>query len=197
MNELENALAEKTRNGDIQAFEDLITGYEKLVFNVAYRMLGNAEDAKDAAQDVFIKIYKNMTMIGTMKRITAFKSWVYTVTNNTCIDYIRKRKGKDTVSIDALIETDDGAMVRQIPSDEPTPEAALSKAERAEQIQAGINRLKPKYKTMIVLRDIKGLSYEEIAEITNAPMGTVKSGLSRARLSLKSILTEMMEQNEL
>lgn len=194
MSELENDLLQNIRNGNMEAFEAFIISYEKLIFNVAYRMLGNAEDAKDAAQDTIIKIYKN---INNLSDIDGLKSWIYTITNNTCLDYIRKRKGKDTLSIDALIETDDGTMVQQIPSDEPTPEAALHKAERAKQIQNGINQLKPDYRILIILRDIKGLRYEEISKAMGSPMGTVKSRLSRARISLKNILTKMMEQNKL
>lgn len=194
MTEMENILLQAAKNGDMQSFEDLITGYEKLIFNVAYRMMGNVEDAKDAAQDVLVKIYKNIKRVYDIR---SFKSWICTVTSNTCIDYIRKHKTKETLSIDEMIETEDGTMIHQIPSGEQTPEAALFKAERAKQIQAGINQLKPTYRTLIVLRDINGFSYEEISRITGSPMGTVKSGLSRARLSLKNILTNMMEQNKL
>jgi len=185
-------LLRRAASGDMDAFEELIRGYERLIFNITYRVLGNADDAKDASQEVLIKIYKNLHKCANMK---AFKSWVYTVANNTCIDEIRKRKNKTADSLDKFIQTEDGEIEKQLPADDVTPEESLLRKERRKDLQAAICQLSPQHRTLIVLRDIKGLSYNELADATGTSLGTVKSRLSRARLQLCQIILESKEQN--
>jgi len=190
----DDLLLQRAASGDMDAFEALIRSYERLIFSIAYRMLGNADDARDASQEVLIKIYKNLGKCANMK---AFKSWVYTVANNTCIDEIRKRKNKTADSLDAMIQTDDGEMEKQFPADDLTPEERLLRKENKEALQKAILQLSPEHRTLIVLRDIRGLSYGELAEATGASLGTVKSRLSRARNQLCQIVLQTREQNKL
>jgi len=188
----DDSMLQRAVSGDMEAFETLIRSYEKLIYNITYRMLGNPDDARDASQEVFIKIYKNLSKCANMK---AFKSWVYTVTNNTCIDEIRKRKNKTADSLDAMIRTEDGEMEKQFPADELTPEERLLRKESRESLKKAIMQLSPEHRSLIVLRDIRGLSYSELAEATGASLGTVKSRLSRARNQLCQIVLKSREQN--
>ncbi len=180
-------LLEQAGRGDPVAFESFIIAYEKLIYNVAFRMMGNREDALDMAQEALIKIYKN---IGKCVEIRAFKAWACTITTNTCLDELRKRKNKNTESLDFIYESEDGNMKRETPSNEPDPQEALLCKEDMEYISRAINSLSDEYREAVVLRDINGLSYQEIADMQNISIGTVKSRISRARNSLKSILLE-------
>ncbi len=185
-----NNLIKQAQGGDTSAFEKLIQRHEKIVFNIAYKMLSNAEDVKDISQDVFVKVYKNLPKFDGK---SAFSTWIYRITVNTCIDEIRKRKGKETYSMDEEFEGDENSMSRQYEDEGPTPEEALIADEKKKMIMDGISRLSQEHKTVIVLRDIEGFSYTEITEITGMTLGTVKSRLARARLQLKNILIKQME----
>lgn len=188
--DIDEELLKKAIKGDTKAFERLIINYEKLIYNVCYRIMTNPDDARDVSQEVLIKIYKNISKCNDIK---TFKSWIYTIINNTCIDEIRKRKGKYTESLDATVNNEDGEMDKQIPSNSLTPEQEIVKNETVNEVQIAISKLSENYRVLIVLRDIKGLSYEEIAQITNLPLGTTKSRLSRARKSLKDIILKDRE----
>lgn len=170
--------------GNILAFEKLVDKYEKLIFNFSLQLVSNFSDAQDITQEVFIKIYKNLhKCVGK----DSIKTWVYTITYNTSIDFIRKRNPK-VFSFDKPLSSDDGDFNIDIPSLELTPEQTLIFKENIQNIQSSIDKLSEKDKTLIFLRDIKGLSYNEIADVTSLNIGTVKSRLSRARINLKNIL---------
>ncbi|MDR2903798.1 MAG: RNA polymerase sigma factor [Clostridiales bacterium] len=192
--DFQEALLKKAKQGYIPAFEKLILQYEKLIYNIAYRMFGNQEDARDLSQETLIKIYKN---IGKCVDIRHFKSWLYTVTGNTCIDELRRRKGKTTDSIDEDLEFSEGNVKKQMRSGDKTPEESYLNNELGETLQKAIGRLSPDKRRLVILRDIRGLSYAELSEITDTSMGTVKSKLARARGELKDILTKLKEQNKL
>lgn len=190
MSENERVLLEKARNGDVEAFERLIEGYQKRVYNIALRMIGNPEDANDLAQEVFIRIFKS---IGSFKEQSAFSTWIYRITTNVCLDELRRRKNRNVISLDEEVQVDDGGMQRQIASDKPQPDQLLEQAEMKRMVLAAINTLKDEHKTAIILRDIQGFSYEEIANIVKCPEGTVKSRINRARQALKEILEKKAE----
>lgn len=188
MEEYDNtgALLKMAAAGDMAAFEQLITGYEKMILSQAYHMLGNAWDARDAAQETLVKIYRNIHKCSDPRM---FRSWVRTITNNTCIDELRRRRKRREESLSRVYETDDGGeKVWQFESNEDGPEKTLLSAEKREAIAKAIDKLPPKYKALIVLRDINGLSYEELSEAVGLTMGTVKSRLSRARAKLQKLL---------
>lgn len=175
------------QKGDVLAFEKLILEYEKSVYNIAYRMFSNSEDAKDIAQEVFIKVFKN---IYKYEEKSSFKTWIYTIAYNTCIDEIRRRKGKENESMDKLMEGEEKDFKKQFASKEPTPEEVLVGKEKMTMLVNAINTLGAEHRAVVVLRDIRGLSYDEIAEVTGLSIGTVKSRLSRARQNLRKIITE-------
>jgi len=186
----ENVLIEISKKGDISAFEELIETYQNKVFNIAYSMLNNYEDANDVAQEVFIRVYKS---IKNFKGESSFSTWLYRITTNVCLDELRKRKNKNVVSIDEDIPFDDGEVTRQIVDDGPTPDIIAEKKEVREIVNEAIGQLSEEHKTVIILRELQGLSYEEISKIINCPQGTVKSRINRARSALKNILKSKKE----
>lgn len=185
-------LIKSALEGDMQSFEELIYQYEKKVYNVALRVFKNPEDAKDISQDVFIKIYKNLDKFDNK---SSFSTWLYRITTNTCIDELRKRKGKETVSIDNDIEDDEGKFKREFADNEPTPEEKVISKEGESEIIKSMNTLSDEHRTIIVMRDIQGLSYTEISEIIGVSIGTVKSRISRARLQLKNIILKREQKD--
>lgn len=183
-------LFEKAKDGDMEAFEMFIIKYEKLIYNYSYRMITNSSDAEDISQEVLIKVYKN---IKRCQSFASFKSWLYRIINNTCIDEIRKRKNKTTISLDKTYDNDEGTMENQLASDDYTPERAYIQNETSMEVQQVINKLSPDYKSVLIMRDINGLSYDEISESLDINIGTVKSRISRARTSFKKIMENEME----
>jgi len=175
-------LVSRAKNGDMAAFEELILQHEKIVYNIAYRMMNHPEDVKDISQEVFIKIHKNLNRFDGK---SAFSTWIYRIAVNTCIDELRRRKGKQTVSIDEELEQESNFVKRQFVDKGETPETSYLAKEEYEEVMEAMEHISKKHKVMITLRDINGFSYEEIAEITELSMGTVKSRLARARNQLK------------
>jgi RNA polymerase sigma-70 factor (ECF subfamily) len=190
MSNTEKELINRAKKGDIEAFEQLIEGCQKKVFNIAFRMLGNYDDASELAQEVFLKAYKS---IKNFKGDSLFNTWIYKVTTNACLDEIRKRKNKKVVSLDEDVEIGGNEIKRQIKDDSPGPELAAEDNELKRAVKDSINMLSEEYRTVIVLRDIQGFSYEEIANIIKCPEGTVKSRINRARQALKKILQKKKE----
>lgn len=186
MDDLELRLVEKSIAGDTDAFQHLVTKHQKKIFNIAYRMMGNEEDAKDMAQESLVKAYRN---ISKFRLDSAFSTWLFRITTNTCLDELRKYKRKaDEISLN-IDKTDDGEMpVRELAVDRNGPEGEYLKAERQRVLHEAIKTLSEDYKRAIVLRDIEGFSYEEIAEICETNIGTVKSRINRGRAMLKEKL---------
>lgn len=178
-------LVEQSRKGDVDAFEELIKDYKKVAYNIALRVLRNVEDAEDASQEALIKVYKN---IQNFNMQSTFKVWMYRIVVNTCLDFKRK-KSISAVSIDESIDLGGMNEVhREIADDSGNPDALVEKNFNSKLVNDAVNKLDDDYKTIIVLRDIQGFSYSEIAEILSCNLGTVKSRLNRARKSLKEIL---------
>jgi RNA polymerase sigma-70 factor (ECF subfamily) len=185
MSDNEKVLVERARNGDIEAFEKLIEGCQKKVFNITFRMIGNYDDANELAQEVFLKAFRS---IKKFKGDSLFSTWIYKVTANVCLDEIRRRKNKFTLSLDEEVEYGDGELKRQIPDNAPTPDVEVETNQIKEVVNKSIQELPEDYKSIIILRDIQGLSYDEISKIFDCPEGTVKSRINRARQALKKIL---------
>ena len=189
----EKDLIRKAKQGDMLAFEELILKHEKIVYNVALRMMNHSEDARDISQEVFLKAYRSLS---NFDERSAFSTWLYRITHNTCIDEMRKRKGKQTYSLEEELESEDGAMQRQVADESDTPEESLLREEQKSEILQALDTLSEEHKAAIILRDVKGLAYEEIAEILELSLGTVKSRINRARNQLKNEILKIREQNE-
>lgn len=181
LNDIEKVLIEKCKNGDIEAFEKLILGYQKKVFNLCYRYIENHDDASELAQEVFIKIYKSII---NFKGESSLSTWIYKIAVGTCIDEIRKRKKYNVISID---NSENSAGIELIDNSH-NPHSRFERNETVKEIYAAINELSEEFKTVIILRDVQGFSYSEISEIADIPMGTVKSRIKRARDDMKQFL---------
>lgn len=172
----------RIKNGDIEAFEDIVALYETKVCGIIYQIVRNQNEVEDIAQEVFIKVFKN---INKFEEKSSLYTWIYRITVNMCIDTMKKRKS--VVYIDEKLETGDGEIERQFESDQKTDEI-YEKKELKDIINKCIEELPEKQRMMIILRDIKGFSYEEISSFTKTNIGTVKSQINRARLKLKELL---------
>lgn len=190
MSNNEQLLLERSKAGDIAAFEKLIEVYQKKIYNLAYRMICNHDDAADIAQEALIRIFKS---IANFKEQSSFSTWVYRITTNVCLDEIRKKKNRRVLSLDEEIRVDDGEMQRQIMSDDPLPDEVVEREELRSIVNGAIDSLSEEQRLVITLRDIQGLSYDEIAEVLDCPSGTVKSRINRARQALKNVLMTKRE----
>lgn len=180
----ENALIQSARKGDLNAFNTLVLAYQHQVYNLAYRIMGEEAAASDAAQEAFISAYKNLKSF----RGGSFKSWLLRIVTNASYDELRRRKRRPATSLNELMDGEDGEAEFDVPSGEEGPEAATQRHELAGLIQQGIITLPDDQRIVLVLSDVQGLSYEEIADATNSNLGTVKSRLSRARAKLREFL---------
>ena len=193
MEEMEKLLVTKSKKGNLDAFEELISAYERKAYNIAYRMMGNEEDAKDMAQEAFIKIYKS---IQNFREESSFSTWLYRIVTNVCLDELRKRKKDKLVPLELSIETDKGTAIVELSAERETPEDIYERVEKKQLIQNAISSLGEDYKTVIILRDIQGFGYEEIATMLNCSLGTIKSRINRARNQLKDKLRYQLELYE-
>ncbi len=182
----ENLLIEKIKKGDIRSFETLISKYQLYAYNIAYRLMNNEEDAKDVTQESLIKIYKS---IKDFNNKSNFSTWLYRIVINSCHDELRKRK-QNTISLHQQNQMDSSEYQIHISDNSLNPEKILEKKERERIVQESINELPLPNKTIIILRDIQGFSYDEITQIINEPLGTIKSRISRSRNMLKQILIQ-------
>lgn len=178
-------LINKVQVGDEKAFEELVYTYQHKVYSVAMGMMKNEQDAYDAAQETFIRVFRS---IGGLKGDSALFTWIYRITMNVCLDQLRKRTKEDNT-----YSLSDGEDEIQIPSKDETPEQNLEKNLKKQEVRKAVSNLGEEMQAAIVLRYMKELSYEEIAEVLEVSIGTVKSRIFRARKALKKLL----EQNEL
>lgn len=182
MNETEAELIQKSQNGDIDAFEQLILRYEKRIYAIAYKYMGQHEDASDMAQEALLKAYQS---IGSFRGDAAFGTWLGKITANRCLDELRKRKNIQLTSLEDTLELEEGSVKKELESPAATPEEHAMQQETAQYMQRLIDEMKEEYRIVIILRELEGYSYEEIADTLSCSLGTVKSRISRARIYLK------------
>ncbi|GAB4445538.1 MAG: sigma-70 family RNA polymerase sigma factor [Chloroflexi bacterium OHK40] len=180
----EQRLVEAGQRGDVEAFNQLVRLYEGRVYNLCYRMLGDADAAADVAQDTFISAYRNLHRF----RGGVFRSWLLRIATNACYDALRARKRRPAVSLQTVQEDEDDGPGFDLPDPGESPDDAALRRELAAAIEQGIAQLPEDQRVVVILSDVQGLAYEEIAEVTNTNLGTVKSRLSRARARLRDIL---------
>lgn len=186
-------LVEQFLQGNKQAFSTIVERYEQKVYSLAYRLTGDYDDASDLAQDAFIKVYRNLSQF---RGQAAFSTWLYRVVTNVFLDEMRKRKRRPVVaiSLDDSIVTEEGELTRELPSPDPGPEDLSAQREMQQAVRAGMQKLPAEYRVVLILRDLQGYAYDEIASILDINLGTVKSRISRARLALRKVL-EKREQH--
>lgn len=187
MPEDERELIIRSQRGDVAAFEALVKQHQVVAYNVALRILGNPEDAQDAAQEALIKVFKSL---GSFKAEAQFSTWLYRIVVNTCNDYLRRERRHTHFSLDQQLETDDGSIGRDVPDESMAPERVHEKRVLQEKVQTAIQALPEQQRTVVVLRDIEGMSYEVIASMLDLPVGTVKSRINRGRDALRQLLAD-------
>ena len=177
--------------GEVDAFNQLVVKYQRLAYSVAYRMLQNEESAADAVQDSFVKAYR---ALGGFKG-GLFKSWLLRIVVNTCYDVLRvqKRYVTEPIEDEPISDGDEMRVARPLVDGSESPDEYVERMELSSFIEVGIRSLPPDQRLVLILCDVHGYSYEEIAEITDYPMGTVKSRISRARTKLRDYLLEHPE----
>jgi RNA polymerase sigma-70 factor (ECF subfamily) len=179
----ETTLVHEARRGNSDALEALVRAYQKPIYNYTYRMTGNRQDAQDLTQETLVRV---CTSISGFQGNSRFSSWVYRIASNLCVDRLRRRHR--TLSLDATVGEEELAW--QVPDQSPGPESLAEQADLGRAIQQGLERLSYEHRAVVILHDMRQLTYGEVAEALRCPVGTVKSRLSRARAVLRAVLAE-------
>lgn len=180
-------LIARFQQGDEYAFDQIVRRYKDPLLNFIYRFVGDSIEAEDIVQDTFYRVYKNKHYY---KEVAKFSTWIYTIASNLSKTELRRRRRRKFFSIhnDSSTEKD-----YELPDDSKNPEAKVNSRVTEKIIQKAISKLPPKFRQVILLRDVQEFSYEEIASILKVPLGTVKSRVNRARLRLQDDLKFLMD----
>lgn len=175
----EKKIIEKVLGGDANAFEELVLRYEKTVYNLALRMVGDRDDAFDMTQEAFIKAYGSLS---SFRGDSKFSVWIYRITTNVCLDFLRSKSRKQQVSL--TVSDDDEDAQLDIPDPKADPEQQLIKKISMQSVEEGLKTLPDKQRQILVMRELGGMSYAEIGKALSIEEGTVKSRIFRARKRL-------------
>ena len=184
--ETENKIIQRVLAGDKNAFEHLVLANQKNVYNLALKMTRNEDDALDVSQEAFVKAYQQLN---AFRGDSKFSVWLYRLTYNLCIDFIRKKSKQTTVSLDYKDDENETSSY-EIPDLRDLPEDSAIRKEMRKTIEQSIDGLNPDHREVLIMREITGLSYDEIAETLKISVGTVKSRLARARQKVVESLKE-------
>ena len=185
-------LVSSCKKGDVDAFEVLVKKHERRMLNIAYRMIGNYEEACEIVQDAFVSAYRNLK---GFKGKSKFSTWLYTIVMNLSKNRLKQLKTqlhREKFSMDNPILTNDGQIKVEPASSEPSALEKLEKRDVQQKVQGCINSLDDEFREVLILRDIQGFSYGEISDLLKAPEGTVKSRLFRAREAVKDCLKNVI-----
>ena len=182
-------LVERCQRGQLEAYEILVGRYRQRVYGLAYSMLRNEQDATDLSQETFVKAWQ---AIRGFKKNSSFYTWLYRITTNLCIDFVRKRDRRPTVPFEETVDPEADASVEIAPSNQPLPTDEVRRRELREQIDAALQELSPEHRVVIQLREFEGLEYAEIAKVVGCQMGTVMSRLHYARKHLQKLLRDVI-----
>lgn len=186
----EPALIQSAQRGDIDSFNSLVLAYQDMLFNTALRILGDGELAADATQDAFLSAFRSLHTF----RGGSFKAWLMRTVTNACYDELRRRKRRPTTPLEP--DTDDGEEMdtpRWLADPAMSPEQEVETAELEHAIQHCLEHLPVEFRTVVVMADLQGLDYSEVASAVRVPLGTVKSRLARARLRMRECLQGFRE----
>lgn len=178
-------LFSQVQRGDINAFDGIVIRYKTRLYNCVYRMVHQSEVAEDLVQETFLRVYKNRN---NYQATSNFSTWIYTIALNLARSELRKRKRRQFFSLNTASHEDSTTEGFDLPDPSAGPDTHLEQSELGRAIQRAIDHLPVKYRTVIVLRDIEELSYEQISNILECPTGTIKSRVNRARLRLQEML---------
>lgn len=183
-------LVQRVRSGDFSAMDELVQRHYRSVFNLAFRLSGSYDDAQDIVSEAFIRVHNALP---NFRGDANFTTWLYRIVKNVFLDERKKQRVRSHSSLEEMIDLEDSAVSRQVEDPNPGPHWVVERGERADTIQSAVRTLPEAQRVMIALYHFQHRSYEEIAEIMGLPIGTVKSRLNRARLALKSKLSDTKE----
>jgi RNA polymerase sigma-70 factor (ECF subfamily) len=183
-------LLARSQKGDMEAFTILVERYQKMLYTIAFRFLGNPEDAGDAAQEALVRAFKNLP---GFRGQCSFKTWLQHIIANICRDALRRMSRRPTLSLDNLREIEGAPWELAAEEEVTSPEEVFLAREGEDHIHQLIQALTPEYRLVVIMRDLQGFSYEEIATSLGCSIGTVKSRLSRARQFLRRHLIRERE----
>jgi RNA polymerase sigma-70 factor (ECF subfamily) len=185
----DDVLVRRVQAGNTEAFEELVRRYERKVYNITYRLMGNEQDASEALQDAFMRAFR---FIGKFQFKSSFFTWLYRIATNVSLSKLRKREKVETVSIDQPVN-EAGDLPFEIPDLKYGPEKLMKQRELRAAIQAAVDGLPKDYRSVVVLRDLEGLSNEEVSKVLKLSVAAVKSRLHRGRLVLREKLASYVE----
>lgn len=176
----EKVLLQRAKKGEMAAFESLVTAYERRVYSLALRSTGSEADAADITQEVFLRAYRSLD---TFRGESGFSTWLYRITVNLCVDLARKNNPAESLDDEQALEAPETRGAYQ-------PETALANSELRRELDAALSLVSEEHRKIVILRDVAGMSYADIAAALELEEGTVKSRLARARAALRKILIE-------
>jgi len=181
----DSILIERFQRGDKDAFDALVQKHQARAYQYAFRLTRNPDDAADVVADAFVRVYRALQ---TFKGDSAFTTWLYRIETNCFLDMRKKKNARPTTSLDSALNLGDGEVELQVEDDGPTAHEEAERSQRMSAVEEAVQKLPEYQKAMIIMYHAESMSYEEIAESLNLPIGTVKSRLNRARLSLRQLL---------
>jgi RNA polymerase sigma-70 factor (ECF subfamily) len=190
MDQEELALIERCKRGEHDAFDRLVSSYEKRIFSFAYRLCGHYDDANDICAEAFIRVFQS---IHRFRGAANFSTWVFRITTNVYLDRRKRTRNRRHMSLDECMDMEDSGLIRQIEDPSPTPHRVAEQNEQSDILRRAVASLPKSQRAIIALYHVEDLSYREIAETMALPLGTVKSRLNRTRQNLRSRLLPMKE----
>ena len=184
----DDVLVRRVQGGNTEAFEELVRRYERKVYNITYRLMGNEQDASEALQDAFLRAYR---FIAKFEFKSSFFTWLYRIATNVSLSKLRKRPRIETISIDGPVNAA-GDLPLEIPDEKYTPEKLMRQRELRAAMKAAVDGLPEDYRSVVVLRDLEGLTNEEAGKVLNLSVAAVKSRLHRGRLVLRTKLVKYL-----
>lgn len=181
-------LVARSQQNDLAAFEDLIKLYQDRVFSLCRQLTGSHTDAQDLAQEVFVKAYYGLSKF---RNEADFGTWLHRISVNQYLNFKRKKNLFASVSLDEPMKTGEGEMMREVAASDPDPEEACVQTETRQMVHKAMQKISPEHKMVLVLREFNDMSYEDMAQVLNCSLGTVKSRLNRARQALKEEIEKL------